>query len=475
MTLTLARPETREPLTLAELLAERVEDKYALHERHLNAQQVRVLRTIGFDVDYRRARGQYLYDADDNRYLDLLSGWGVFAVGRNHPHVVRRLREVLAQDLPDMVQMDVGVLAGVLAERLVARMPPGLERVFFANSGTEAVETAIKFARYATGRSRIVHVEHGFHGLTMGALSLNGDDEFREGFGPLLPGTVRIPFDDLDALEEALRGRDVAAFVVEPIVGHGVYVPHDDYLPGAQALCRRYGTLLVADEVQTGLGRTGRFLAVEHWGVEPDMVTIAKALSGGFAPVGAVACRREVFDAVFNRMDRSAVHGSTFSKNNLAMAAGIATLEVMDAEDLVAAAEVTGEQILTGLRGLLGRYEFLKDVRGKGLMIGLEFGRPESLKRRAAWALLEKANEGLFSQMITIPLLTRHRVLSQVAAARMNVVKFLPPLVIGRDDVRWLTEASEDVIAAADEVGGAVWDLGKQLAGAALRMKTGRA
>src|SRR5262249_17695946 len=236
-------------MKILDLVAERLPEKYALHERYLNAQQVRVLKTIGFDVSYTEARGQYLFDATGKRYLDLLSGWGVFNVGRNHPTVVEALRDVLCADLPHLVQMDVTVLAGVLAERLLQKMPGGLERVFFCNSGNEAVESAIKLSRFATERSKIVYCEHGFHGLTYGSLSINGDDSYKTGFGTLLPDTVRIPFDDLEALENALRGRDVAAFIVEPIVGHGVLIPSDEYLPAAAALCRKYGTLFVRDEV----------------------------------------------------------------------------------------------------------------------------------------------------------------------------------------------------------------------------------
>ena len=462
-------------MKILDLVADRLPEKYALHERYLNAQQVRVLKTIGFDVSYTEARGQYLFDAAGNRYLDLLSGWGVFNVGRNHPTVVEALRDVLCADLPHLVQMDVTVLAGVLAERLVAKMPEGLERVFFCNSGTEAVESAIKLSRFATRRSKIVYCEHGFHGLTYGSLSINGDESYKDGFGTLLPDTVRIPFDDLEALENALRGRDVAAFVVEPIIGHGVLIPSDGYLQGAAALCRKYGTLFVADEIQTGLGRTGRFLAIDHWGVEPDLVLLAKSLSGGFVPVGAVACRKWVFDAVFDRMDRMAVHGSTFSKNNLAMAAGLATLEVLEQERLVENAELVGGQILDDLRAMIPRFEFLKQVRGKGLMIALEFGRPSSLSLRAAWKLLETANTGLFCQMVTIPLYARHRILSQVAANNMHVVKFLPPLTLTQEDRRWIVSACENVIADCHKVPGSIWDLGKKLAGAALRMKTGRA
>lgn len=458
-------------MKILDLIADRLPEKYALHEKYLNGQIVRVLKTIGFDVTYTEAHGQYLFDAQGNRYLDLLSGWGVFAIGRNHPKVVEVLNDVLHSGLPHLVQMDVTVLAGLLAERLRAKMPAGLDKLFFCNSGTEAVEAAIKFARYATKRAKIVYVDRGYHGLSYGSLSINGMEEFREGFGPFLPDCVRIPFDDLPALEQALAGRDVAAFVVEPVIGHGVRIPSDDYLPGAAALCRKHGTLLVADEVQTGLGRTGRFLAVEHWGVEPDMVCIAKALSGGFVPVGAVAVRKWIFDKVFDRMDRAVVHGSTFSKNNLAMAAGLATLEVIEEEKLVENAAMLGEQILGDLQPLVDRFEFLKEVRGLGMMIALEFGRPESLRLRAAWKLLEAANEGLFCQLITIPLFTRQRILSQVAGHGMNVVKFLPPLTLTEADRRWIVSACSEVIADAHQVGGAMWDLGKQLAGAALGMK----
>lgn len=460
-------------MKILDLIGERLPEKYDLHERYLNGQIVKVLKTIGYDVSYTEARGPYLFDAQGNRYLDLLSGWGVFALGRNHPAVIEVLGDVLNGGLPHLVQMDVTVLAGLLAERLVARMPPGLDKIFFCNSGAEAVEGALKFARYATRRSKFVYVERGYHGLTYGPLSLNGMDEFRDGFGPLLPDCVRIPFDDLPALERALAGRDVAAFVVEPILGHGVHIPSDEYLPGAAALCRKYGTLLVCDEVQTGLGRTGKFLAVEHWGVEPDMVCLAKALSAGFVPVGAVACRKRIFDAVFDRMDRAVVHGSTYSKNNLAMAAGLAVLEVLDSEKLIENAASVGQQIVDDLRPLVGRYEFLKDVRGKGMMIGLEFGKPESFKLKAAWKLLEVAHDSLFGQLITVPLFQKHRILSQIAGAHMHVVKFLPPLTIGQPDRRWITSACEQVIADAHQVGGAVWDLGKQLAGAAIKMKRG--
>ncbi|MGH7881182.1 MAG: aspartate aminotransferase family protein, partial [Candidatus Binataceae bacterium] len=252
-------------LDVERLATERDSERYALHSRFLNEQMVRVLKTIGFDRAYQRGKGQYLYDRHERKYLDLLSGFGVFALGRNHPVVRDVLRQVLDSDLPDLVQLDVPVLAGVLAERLLGHVPH-LEKVFFANSGTESVEAALKFSRAATGRDGIVYCSHAFHGLSYGSLSLNGDENFRAGFGPLLPKCIEVPFNDLAALDRALASRTIAAFIVEPIQGKGVVVPDDDYLRGALELCRKYGTLFVADEIQTGLGRTGRFLACEHWG-----------------------------------------------------------------------------------------------------------------------------------------------------------------------------------------------------------------
>ena len=459
------------PSRIRELIRERARERFELHERHLNTQMVRVLRTIGFDRNYVKGEGPFLYDEAGDRYLDLLSGYGVFALGRNHPAVVEALRDVLAGELPGLIQMDVSTLSGILAERLVATAPPGLEKVFFANSGAEAVEAAIKFARMHTGRSGLVYCEHGFHGLTMGALSLNGEGVFREGFGPLLPDVERVPWNDLGALERVLSSGSIAAFVVEPVQGHGVNLPDDDYLAEAARLCRRAGTLFVADEIQTGLGRTGRFWAVEHWGVEPDLLLSAKALSGGFAPVGAVLLRRDVFDSVFSNMLRAPVHGSTFSKNDLAMAAGIATLDVIREEKLCEQAAQMGQALLDDLTPLVDRYDFVHEVRGLGLMLAMEFAAPERLKLRAAYRLVDAAQKGLFSQLVSVPLFQKHRILTQTAGHDLPVVKFLPPLVIRDAERRWIAEAVEAVVADTQRPGGAIWDLGKHLAAAAIRTK----
>ncbi|MCP1997695.1 ornithine--oxo-acid transaminase [Nitrobacter winogradskyi] len=447
---------------------ERQSQRSAMHVRHLNEQLVRVLKTIGYDVGFQSGQGQYLVDRDGARYLDLLSGFGVFAIGRNHPVLRHALKSILDSDLPNLVQMDVSTLAGVLAERLLDHIPY-LDKVFFANSGAESVEAAIKFARVATGRTGIVYCDHGYHGLTYGALSLTDDKNFRGGFDPLLPDCKVIPFNDLAALEQALSSRQIAALIVEPIQGKGVNMPTDEFLPGAAALCRKYGTLFVADEIQTGVGRTGRFLAVEHWNVEPDMVLLAKALSGGHVPIGVVLTRKHIFDKVFNRMDRAVVHGSTFAKNDLAMAAGIATLEVLKAENLIENAARRGAELQLALNRMVPGYELLKEVRGKGLMIGVEFGPPKSLRLRASWNLLETANKGLFCQLITVPLFKDHKILTQVAGHGSHTIKLLPPLVINDEDCKWIETSFDSVIAASHQVPGAIWSLGKTLMDNAVR------
>jgi ornithine--oxo-acid transaminase len=453
---------------VSEMFAARETQRSSMHTRYLNEQFVRVLKTIGYDVGFQKGQGQYLYDRAGDKYLDLLSGFGVFAIGRNHPVVRQALKSVLDADMPNLVQFDVSTLAGILAERLLEHVPY-LDKVFFANSGAETVEAAIKFARGATGRPGIVYCSHAFHGLSYGALSLTDDPNFRLGFEPLLPGCTPIPFNDLAALERALSSKQVAAFIVEPIQGKGVNLPTDEFLPGALALCRKYGTLLIADEIQTGIGRTGKFLAVEHWNVEPDMVLLAKALSGGHVPVGALLTRKNIFDKIFNQMDRAVVHGSTFAKNDLAMAAGIATLEVIKADNLIEKAARRGAELQMALTRLVPGYELMKEVRGKGLMLGVEFGPPKSLRLRASWNVLETANKGLFCQLITVPLFKDHKILTQVAGHGSHTIKLLPPLVITEEDCNWIANSFDEVIAASHKVPGAIWSLGKTLVDNAVR------
>ena len=450
----------REPLDIRALLKQHEGRNYELHAAHVNPANVRTLKTIGFDRCYVRAEGPYLWDVQGTKYLDMLSGYGVFGLGRNHPEVRRVLTEFLTLEYPSLVKMEAPLLCGLLAEELKKRMPNPLDNVFFTNSGAEGIETAMKYARCATGRPAIIHCEKAFHGLTYGSLSLNGDESFREGFAPFLTDCRKIPYNDLAALERELQKGDVAAFVVEPIQGKGVNIPSPGYLRDAAALCRQHGAVFVDDEVQSGMGRTGRFLAIEHDGdVDPDIVVLAKTLSGGFVPVGAVLCKKWIHEKVFSSMNRSVVHSSTFSQGSFAMAAGLAALDVLDREQLVPRADKMGRLLLEGLRAMVPRFEFLKEVRGRGLMIGIEFGPPRSFGLKAAWTLMHTMDKSLFPQAAIIPLMDKHHILTQVAGHHIDVIKLIPPLVISEEDVKWFLTSFEDVLVQLHKFPGPAWDV----------------
>ncbi len=433
-----------------ERLVEEAGDPHALYAEAVNPQFVRLLRAIGFDRHWVRAEGSYLEDAEGRRYLDLLGGFGMYALGRNNATIRKALEEALALDTPGRVQLGLSPLPGLLARELLARVPSRLRRALFTSSGTEAVEAAIKLGRAATGRSRVLSTEGSFHGLTLGSLSATGSEDFTEPFRPLLPDVGRVPFNDLEALERALAREDVALFLVEPVQGKGVVLPLDGYLQGAQELCRRHGTLFAVDEVQTGLGRTGRLFAFEHFGLEPDVVTVAKALSGGYVPSGACLLRDDTLAAVFDSLEHAVRHGSTFAPNDLAMAAGLAVLHELDEQGLVARSQRLGSALLEATRPLCERYDVVKDVRGLGLMWAIEFGEPE--RGRRSWRFLERMQEGIFSQLVVGPLFHEHRILTQVAGHRLNVLKILPALTIAEEDLERFATALDDVIRRAERI-----------------------
>ena len=448
-------------LDIVSLLKQHAGRNYELQSEHVNPANVRALKTIGFDRCYVRAEGPYLWDVNGDKYLDMLGGYGVFGLGRNHPEVRRVLVDFLNADYPSLVKLEAPLLAGLLAAELKKRMPNQLDMVFFTNSGAEGVETAMKYARCATGKPAVIHCKKSFHGLTYGALSINGDDNFREGFEPFLPHCRAIPFNDLAALEAELRKGDVAAFIVEPVQGKGVNLAAPGYLLAAQRLCRKHGALFVADEVQSGMGRTGKFLAIEHDGpdVDPDIVILAKMLSGGFVPVGAVLCKKWIHEKVFSSMQRSVVHSSTFSQGSFAMAAGLAALDVLDRHQLIANAARMGDVIGNGLRAMQPRFEFMKEVRWRGLMTAIEFGPPKSLALKMAWTTCHTLDKSLFPQAAIIPLMDKHRIITQVAGHAIDVIKLLPPLVINEADAQWFLATFEDVMVQMHKFPGPAWDV----------------
>jgi ornithine--oxo-acid transaminase len=443
--------------SLAQLIEERQADQYDLHMKYISPHMARVQQIIGFDKIYTRGEGAYLWDAEGTRYLDLIAGYSVFNLGRDHPVIRQAMMEYLNLKRPTLVKMDCPLLAGMLAEELVQRMPPGLDAIFFANSGADAVDTAIKFARYATKRPRVVYLDHSFHGLTLGTLSINGGEDFKKGFDPLIPGTTKVQMNDVESLEKELCKGDVAAFIVEPIQGKGVYIPDGNYLPEAQRLCRKYGTQFICDEVQVGMGRAGKFLCCEHWNLEPDMVTIAKSLGGGYIPVSVVIMRREINNKVFGHLKRAQVHSTTFGQNDMGMDAGLATLHVMDEEKIVERSATVGAKLLTKLSALKEKHEMIADVRGRGLIIGIEFRPPVNLVHKAAWTAIEAAEKGLFTQLVVMSLMRDHHMMTQVGGPGVNIVKLLPPLIIGDEEVDMITNAFDQIMEETKNLSGRVW------------------
>lgn len=416
------------------------------YRRYVNPQWVRLLDALEMNVHYVRARGSYLYTEDGRQILDCLSGYCVHNTGHNHPHIVEALRDELSAEGPAMVQSHVPDLAGELAERLCLEAGGSLNKVFFCSSGSEGVEAAIKYARAHTGRTGIVYADGAFHGLTCGALSLMGDSFWREGFGPMLADTYNVPFGDVAALESRLRTKNTAALILEPIQSEaGIRVPTAEYLQSAQALCRRYGTLFVLDEVQTGLGRTGRFLAAHYYDVKPDMVILAKALSGGLIPIGAVLMTDAIYRSTYDSLKRSIVHTSTYSENGLAMRAGLATLKVIRDEKLTECSWQMGEQVRERLREELSGYEMIKEVRGAGMLNGIEFTAPRSVKLRIAFEAFKHIHAGMFGQMIVMRLFREHNILTQMCGNNFMVLKVAPPLTSTEEQIERFVRSMKDV------------------------------
>jgi ornithine--oxo-acid transaminase len=429
----------------------------ALYSEHVNPQWVRLLDLLEMNVRYERCLGSELFTADGRRILDFLSGYCVHNVGHNHPSVIAALREELDSCGPAMIQSHVAERAGELGEKLCRRADGRLSKAFFASSGSEGIEAVIKFARANTKRAGILYAKGAFHGLTCGALSLMGDPFWREGFGPLLPDTEAIPFDDVEALETKLRTKKFAAFVVEPIQSEaGIRVPQGEYFRAVQALCRRYGTLLVLDEVQTGMYRTGPFLAAEHFGVDPDMVVLAKALSGGLVPVSAVLMTESIYDSVYGSLRRAIIHTSTFSENSLAMRAGLATLGVLESENLGRRASESGTWLRRRLSEALQSYEMVKEVRGEGLLLGIEFTAPRSLRLRAPFETFLRIHPAMFGQILVMRLFRDHGILTQICGNNFLVLKAAPPLVVTEDQMEEFVAAVADVVEMA-HTSGAFW------------------
>lgn len=421
----------------------------AAYRRFVNPEWVRLLGLLGMNVRYRRCLGTELFTEDGRVLLDFLSGYCVHNTGHNHPYIVRALTEELAGNGPAMLQSHVAYSAGTLAERLTSLVGGELTKVHFCSSGSEGVETVIKFARMFTGRTGFVYAKGAFHGLTCGALSLMGDPFWKDGFGPMLPETHEVPFGDLAALQTILSTRKIAALVLEPLQGEaGIVPPPPGYLAGAQKLCKKFGTLFVLDEVQTGIGRTGTFIAGQREKVQPDMVVLAKALSGGLVPVAAVLMRDDIYHSVYGSLKKAIVHTSTYSENGLAMRAGLATLDVLRDEELTVRAERLGVELRAQLTARLSRFEMVEGVRGLGLLNGIVMRPPTSLRLRLRFQTFRTIHPGMFGQMLVMRLFQHHNILAQICGNNFMVLKVAPPLVVTGAQLEQYLDAIEAVMEA---------------------------
>jgi ornithine--oxo-acid transaminase len=409
--------------------ASRLHDARLYHD-YVNPQWVKLLDVLEMNVTYTRCQGAELQTADGRRVWDFLSGYSVHNIGHNHPRVIAALKRELDSCGPAMLQSHVSDLAGELAARLCALAGGRLAKVFFCSSGSEGIEAVIKFARAHTRRGGLLYAAGGFHGLTCGAMSLMSAPFWTQGFGPFMPGTEAVAFGRVEELEKQLATKKYAAFITEPVQSEsGVIVPSPGYLQDAQALCRRYGTLLVLDEVQTGMYRSGPFLAAHHYGVEPDMVVMAKALSGGLVPSGAVLMSDAICDSIYSSLRRAIIHTSTYSENSLAMRAGLATLDVLQDEGLGERARVMGQALRQQLAERLTNYEMVEEVRGLGMLSGIAFRAPRNLRLRALFEAFRTIHPAMFGQVL-VRRLYKKGILTQICGNNFMVLKVAPPLMV---------------------------------------------
>jgi acetylornithine/succinyldiaminopimelate/putrescine aminotransferase/predicted amino acid dehydrogenase len=408
---------------------------------YVNPYLGKLLETVNMDKRFVRGEGCYLYDADGRQYMDFVAAYGALPFGFNPPEIWQALHAVEASGEPSFVQPSALEAAGELAERLIAIAPEGLRYVTFANSGTEAVEAAIKVVRSATGRMGIISASNSFHGKTMGALSATNRESYQKVFGAPIPGFVKVPFGDAEALEQmfAAHPGEIAAFIMEPIQGEGgIVVPPAGYMAAAKEICHKHGALLILDEIQAGLGRTGRLFACEAEGVTPDVMVLAKALGGGLFPIGAMLCTEDVYTEDFGNK-----HSSTFAGNTLACRVGLKSVELLtrDNQALLKQVAENGAFMKTKLEELQRKYpQVLKSVRGRGYMLGLEFGVDTNTYGRTSMLGFMAEQENL-TPVLSSYLLNVEGLRVAPTLNGSAVIRIEPPLVATREQCQRAVDA----------------------------------
>lgn len=433
------------------------------YARHINPAFVKLLGLLGFGRLFTKARGCYVWDHAGRRYLDLIAGFGSVNVGHNHPRLRARIAAFLDEERLNFLHVGPSAAMGMLGARLAALAGPPLEVAILTNTGAEAVEAALKTARAATGRPGFVYCQQAYHGTSLGTLSLMGVERLRAPFEPLLPGGRAVPFGDQEALAAAVD-ESVAAVVIDPgLCEAGRITPPAGYLAAAQELCRARGALLVLDEVQTGLGRTGAMFAFEHEGFKPDILALAKSLSGGYAPIGAALTRPDIAHRAYGSIERFDVHNTTFGGNALSCAVALETLAIIEDEGLVENSRERGRELLEGLRERLADHPLVRDIRGRGLFVAVELGPTDrGWMNRLAPELVENLSREVFGQWAAIKLLERG-VLCQPATQNWNILKIEPPLSLTARQVQEIIAAFAAVLAEYRGLGALVRDVSERL------------
>lgn len=416
------------------------------YKEYVNSNFVSMLSMLQFDKLFVKAKGVSVWDSDGNEYLDFLGGYGALNLGHNPDEIYEAIEKV--KDMPNILQAAVNDFPGALAYDLALVTPGDLKRSFFCNSGAEAVEGALKLAKIASGKHKIVYCKNSFHGKSAGALSVTGREKYQKYFKPLVPDTIQVEYGDANALEDALKGKDVAAFIVEPIQGEGgVIVPHDGYLKEVRELTTKYDAYLIFDEVQTGFGRTGKMFACEHENVVPDIMCLAKSLGGGVMPIGAYIAKDEVWKRGYGTMDRCLLHTSTFGGNTLACAAGITAIKLILDKNLPEAAKEKGEYFLSRLKELKEKHKLIKDVRGKGLMIGVEFNQPEGgIIDKLSGGVVSKLSNEYLGSLVAGELQNKHRIITAYTLNNPNVIRFEPPLIVTKEQIDRVVDALDEIM-----------------------------
>lgn len=431
-----AKEEKYPLMTLEEVLEGEEGDIEENYKEFVNPYLVKMLGLIGFNKSFVRAEGTKVWDNTGKQYVDFLGGYGALNLGHNPRAILEAIKKIM--DRPNILQAALNPIAAALAKNIAAITPGELRMTFFSNSGAEAVEGAIKTARAATGRKKLLYCEGSFHGKTLGALSITGREKYRTPFQPLLEDVFHVSFGDMESLKNALAGEAVAAFILEPIQGEGgIIVPPEGYLQQARTLCDRSGTLLIVDEVQTGFGRTGKLFACEHENIVPDILCLAKSLGGGVIPIGATVAKESVWNRAYGSMEKCLLHTSTFGGNSMAAAAGMAALQEIYEQGLVEQSNQKGKYFIDRLKNLQKEYPIIKDVRGKGLMIGLEF--------HTMGGIFKKLSEEYVGALVAGELLNRYGLITAYTLNNPNVIRLEPPLIITYEEIDYMVDALEAI------------------------------